>query len=210
LPFVLIMALALWRSGVWERRVIREELEQEVGRTVSRDEYGAIVEDRIFRTRRIDRLHKRASAALVNAQHELAFRKRRVRDDGEDPERDPLVAGWRAEIARLRAADHSAPAPYCSAYRRAGRRARCRSASNRQPTHAWPSGQSLRSVHAWICVSLAPSLGALRRATRAAPVAGRRAARQCASAALCANAPPAAPASATRRAAISLDMAILL
>jgi protease PrsW len=103
LPFVLIMALALWRSGVWERRVIREELAEEVGRTVARDEYGAIVGDRIFRTRRIDRLRKRASAALVNAQHELAFRKRRVRDDGGDPERDPLVAGWRAEIARLRA-----------------------------------------------------------------------------------------------------------
>jgi hypothetical protein len=84
--------------------VIREELEEEVGRTVSRDEYGAIVGDRMFRTRRISRLHRRASAALVNAQHELAFRKRRVRDAGRDPERDPLVAGWRAEIARLRAA----------------------------------------------------------------------------------------------------------
>src|SRR5262245_845162 len=35
LPFVVIMALALWRSGVWERRVIREELAGEVGRTVS-------------------------------------------------------------------------------------------------------------------------------------------------------------------------------
>jgi protease PrsW len=104
LPFVLIMTFALWRSGVWERRVIREELAEEVGRSVSHGEYEAIVGDRMFRTRRIDRLHKRESAALVNAQHELAFRKRRVRDDGGDTERDPLVSGWRAEIARLRAA----------------------------------------------------------------------------------------------------------
>ena len=104
LPFVLTMAVALWRSGVWERRVIREELAAEVGQTVDRGEYDAIVGDRMFRTRRIDRLHKRVSAALVNAQHELAFRKRRVRDGGGDPERDRLVAGWRAEIARLRAA----------------------------------------------------------------------------------------------------------
>jgi len=89
---------------VWERRVIREELAEEVGRTVGGGEYEAIVADRMFRTRRIDRLRKRESAALVNAQHELAFRKRRVRDDGGDPERDRLVAGWRAEIARLRAA----------------------------------------------------------------------------------------------------------
>jgi hypothetical protein len=57
----------------------------------------------MFRTRRIDRLHPRESAALANAQHELAFRKRRVRDAGGDPDRDVLVAGWRAEIERLRA-----------------------------------------------------------------------------------------------------------
>jgi hypothetical protein len=42
------------------------------------------------------------SAALVNAQHELAFRKRRVHDEGGDPELDSLVAGWRENIRRLR------------------------------------------------------------------------------------------------------------
>jgi RsiW-degrading membrane proteinase PrsW (M82 family) len=102
-PFLLIVAFALWRSGAWERRVIREELSGEIGRAVSADEYRAIVGDRMLRTRRIDRLHRRASAALVNAQHELAFRKRRVRDEGGDPEHDRLVAGWREDIARLRA-----------------------------------------------------------------------------------------------------------
>jgi hypothetical protein len=39
----------------------------------------------------------------VNAQHELAFRKRRVRDEGGDPEEDGLVAAWRASIEGLRA-----------------------------------------------------------------------------------------------------------
>ena len=43
------------------------------------------------------------SAALVNAQYELAFRKRAVRLDGDDVEADPLVAGWRREIETLRA-----------------------------------------------------------------------------------------------------------
>jgi RsiW-degrading membrane proteinase PrsW (M82 family) len=103
-PFLVIMALALWRSGVWERRVIREELAGEVGHIVSPDEYQDIVGDRMLRTRRIDRLHPHTSAALVNAQHELAFRKRRVRDEGGDPERDDLVAGWRDDIRRLRLA----------------------------------------------------------------------------------------------------------
>ena len=103
-PFLLIMALAVWRSGVWERRVIREELANEVGRSVTPEEYQAIASDRMLRTRRVDRKHPRASAALVNAQNELAFRKRRVREEGSDPERDSLVAGWREDIRRSRLA----------------------------------------------------------------------------------------------------------
>jgi RsiW-degrading membrane proteinase PrsW (M82 family) len=102
LPFLLIAGLALWRSGVWERRVVREELADEVGHAVSQDEYQAIVRDRVFRTRRINGIRRRASSALVNAQHELAFRKRRVRDEGNDPQRDHLVSHWREEIRRLR------------------------------------------------------------------------------------------------------------
>jgi protease PrsW len=102
LPFTLIVCVALWYSGAWERRVIRDELESEIGRSVSPDEYQAIVTDRWLRTRRIDALHPQVSAALVNAQHELAFRKRRVSNRGHDPEQDPLVLGWRRDIARLR------------------------------------------------------------------------------------------------------------
>jgi len=101
-PFWLIMALAVWRSGVWERRVIREELAAEIGRSVTPEEYETIIGDHMLWTRRIDRTRPHISAALVNAQHELAFRKRRVQDDGGDSERDSLVAGWREEIRRLR------------------------------------------------------------------------------------------------------------
>jgi len=103
-PFLLMMALAVWRSGVWERRVIREELASEVGRSVTPEEYQTIVGDRMLRTRRVDRDHPKASAALVNAQNELAFRKHRVRDDGGDPNHDSLVTGWREDIRRLRLA----------------------------------------------------------------------------------------------------------
>jgi RsiW-degrading membrane proteinase PrsW (M82 family) len=102
-PFLLIVAIALWRSGRWERRVIREELASEVGRSLSPAEYHDVLADRIMRTRRINELHPKQSAALVNAQHELAFRKRRVRDQGYDPERDELVGSWRRDIARIRA-----------------------------------------------------------------------------------------------------------
>ena len=104
LPFLLIMAVALWRSGVWERKVIREELADEVGPNgaVTAREYKDIVTDRILHTRRIQEMQPRASAALVNAQNELAFRKRRLKDLGLDPLLDPVIADWRRRIAQLR------------------------------------------------------------------------------------------------------------
>jgi RsiW-degrading membrane proteinase PrsW (M82 family) len=102
LPFTLIVVIALWYSGAWERRVIREELVSEIGRVVTPGEYHAIVKHRFLRPPRIDELHPERSAALVSAQHELAFRKRRVRNEGRDPEHDPLVVGWRHDIERLR------------------------------------------------------------------------------------------------------------
>lgn len=102
LPFLVLMAFALWRSGARERRVIRDELAEEVGRAVSPTEYEMILHDGMFRTRRIDRLNSALSAAIVNAQNELAFRKRRARDEGRNPEGDRLVAAWREEIRLLR------------------------------------------------------------------------------------------------------------
>lgn len=101
-PFVAILAVVLIRSGRWERRVIREELVDEIGVVVTPREYEAILADGIFRTRRIDGAQPRVSAALVEAQHELAFRKHHVKKERGDPDLDPLVAGWRKEIERLR------------------------------------------------------------------------------------------------------------
>jgi protease PrsW len=103
LPFVLLIGWMLVRSGRWEREVIRSELAGEPPDVVAAEERPAIERDSAFRTRRIDRLHPRASAGLVRLQHELAFRKRRVRLRRRDPEVDPLVARWRVEIRRLRA-----------------------------------------------------------------------------------------------------------
>lgn len=101
-PLLALVVVLVWRSGVWERRVIREELAAEVGGAVTPAEYERIERDAIFRTRRIAGANRRRSAAIVNAQNELAFRKHRVRADGGDPEQDPLVGGWREQIARLR------------------------------------------------------------------------------------------------------------
>jgi len=103
LPFVLLIAWLLVRSGRWEREVIRSELATEPSDIVTAEEMAAIERDGAFRTRRIDQLHPRESAGLVRLQHELAFRKRRERLRDRDPEDDALVARWREEIRRLRA-----------------------------------------------------------------------------------------------------------
>ena len=103
LPFVLIVLVTLRASGKWERRVIEEQLASEVGGAVTPEEFAAIRRDGIFRTRRLKSVDRRRSAALVNAQHELAFRKQAVIAEGGDPESDELVASWRGEIADLRA-----------------------------------------------------------------------------------------------------------
>jgi hypothetical protein len=58
--------------------------------------------DRVFRTRRIDPRHPQVSAALINAQNELAFRKRRLKNRGFDPTHDGLLEQRRAQISALR------------------------------------------------------------------------------------------------------------
>ena len=102
LPFALLLAYIIRRSGLAERRVICAELADEVGRTVTPAEYAAMQADRVYRTRRVDGRNRSASAALVQAQNELAFRKRRLRDRGFDAESDAVTVSLRNRIADLR------------------------------------------------------------------------------------------------------------
>jgi RsiW-degrading membrane proteinase PrsW (M82 family) len=102
LPFALLLTFILYRSGKAERRVIVEELADEVGHSVTGTEFAAIEADRTFRTRRIDPRQPQVSAALVNAQNELAFRKRRLKNRGFDPAQDGLLEQRRAQISALR------------------------------------------------------------------------------------------------------------
>ena len=102
LPFILLVLVLLWRSGRWERQVIREELLEEVGHTITPAEYERVRQDKPFQNRHIGSANQRMARQLVMAQNELAFRKRRVRLQGETPATDPLVQGWRTEVARLR------------------------------------------------------------------------------------------------------------
>jgi len=104
LPFVMVAALVLWRSDVWERRIIREELSGEVGGAVSAGEYRDIAGDGAIRTARVDHLPKAIAPELVSLQNELAFRKHWLKEEGLDPEYDPVTARLREQIGRLRTA----------------------------------------------------------------------------------------------------------
>ncbi len=104
LPFFLIAIVMLWQSGEWERRVIREELADETAPVITPEEYEWVKRDRFFRTRRIPAYDRRTSAAIVRAQNELALRKWRVQQQGQDVGTDTLVASWRDEVLRLRGA----------------------------------------------------------------------------------------------------------
>lgn len=102
-PFYFLIALALVFSGQWEQRVIRKELAEEIDRSITPEEYELLKRESLFGLRTVPGFPVSVAKAIVNAQNELAFRKRRVRHEGSNPELDDLVQAWRADIARLRA-----------------------------------------------------------------------------------------------------------
>ncbi len=101
-PFFLIVGVMLWQSGTWERKVIQEQLADEQEPVITPEEYEGVKRDRLFRTRRIAGCNRRTSTAIVRAQDELAFRKWRLKQQGQNVEKDELVASWRDELLRLR------------------------------------------------------------------------------------------------------------
>jgi hypothetical protein len=103
LPFLLILLCLLWRSGIAEREIIEQELALESDDLVTPADRSAIAADGLFKTRRIASENPTLSARLVNAQNELAFRRRYLRRRGENPDEDGLVLGWREDIEALRA-----------------------------------------------------------------------------------------------------------
>lgn len=102
LPFVILLLVLLRQSGKWEREIIRSELRDETEPVITPAEYEQILHDRGLRTRRIRGPDRRRLGALVNAQNELAFRKRRLRLQGTGEAGDAIEALWRGRIVRLR------------------------------------------------------------------------------------------------------------
>ncbi len=94
----------LQESGRWEKAVIRGELYEEVGSTMTPDEYRLIDDESNWGLRPIPGFEGAAARRIANAQNELAFRKWRVRHEGGNPQADAVVSAWRNDIAALRRA----------------------------------------------------------------------------------------------------------
>jgi protease PrsW len=101
LPFLLLGWAVVW-SGRWERQVIREGLDDEVGQAITPVEHDLLVREPAYGLRTVPGYPTRTGRAIVRAQNELAFRKWQVRRNGGDPTWDPVAAAWRADIANLR------------------------------------------------------------------------------------------------------------
>lgn len=104
-PAYLLLAIALWRSGLQERRLLRTMLAQELtsgSGAVNEAELAAARAEGILRLRLAPGLAGERGRALVLAQNELAFRRHRVLLRGGDPATDGAATAWRARIAGLR------------------------------------------------------------------------------------------------------------
>lgn len=100
LPIILWMLLS---SGTWERRVIREQLADEVGRAITAEEYEGVKAEQRFRLRKVPGSSARVGRQIRNAQNELAMLKHYLTRRGRPVEGDSLVTYYRDEVARLRA-----------------------------------------------------------------------------------------------------------
>jgi len=101
-PYALLIG-AIIVSGQWERRVIRQQLADEVGgQIVTPEEYAQLEREPPYGLRRPAGYSRREARALVTAQNKLAFRKWDVRAAGGDPRTDPVAQALRAEILAIR------------------------------------------------------------------------------------------------------------
>lgn len=101
LPYLALLVL-LALSARWERLVLRAYLADEVGAAVTPAEYSRIA-GRIPWLGGHARANTRQARRIAGAQVELAFRKWHLDREDSDMHNDPLVAAWRADIARYRA-----------------------------------------------------------------------------------------------------------
>lgn len=101
-PFYFLIAISIYFSGLWEQKTIRDELSGEIGSSITPQEYELLLREPLCGLRTVPGYPAGVAREIVNAQNELAFRKWRVKNEGNDPEKDSLVRAWRRDIELLR------------------------------------------------------------------------------------------------------------
>lgn len=98
-----ILIYLLFKSGEWERQVLRKQLSDEPPEIITPEEYAGVQTEKRFRLRRLPDYPKRLGRAIRDAQNRLAFQKQYLDARDRPCQGDPLVEYWRTEIIRLRA-----------------------------------------------------------------------------------------------------------
>ena len=100
---LVILFVALWKSGDTERRIVREQLKGESETVITPEEYAGAEAERRLHLRSFTGYSKKMMRKIRGLQNELAFRKDFVQRHGGDLASDPPAQAIREEIAQLRA-----------------------------------------------------------------------------------------------------------
>ena len=87
-----------------ERKVIRDELADEVGGVITPEEYEGVEAEKRFRLRTVPGYPKKTARAIRTAQNNLAFQKLYLKKRSRPVEGDALADYYRSKVARLRGA----------------------------------------------------------------------------------------------------------
>ncbi len=95
---LVILFIAVWKSGDTERRIVREQLKEEPAAVITPEEYAGVENERRLHLRRLSGYPSQVGRTIRNLQNELAFRKDFVLQQGGSLEDDPPAAALRQLI----------------------------------------------------------------------------------------------------------------
>jgi len=108
---LVILFVALWKSGDTERRVVREQLKGEPESVITPEEYAGAEAERRLHLRMVPGYPKELAKKIRSLQNELGFRKDFVQRHGSEIDNDPPVLALRQLIEAERVTAASARKP---------------------------------------------------------------------------------------------------
>jgi hypothetical protein len=100
---LVILFVALWKSGDTERRIVREQMRGEPESVITPEEYAGVEAERRLHLRMPPGYPKKLARKIRSLQNELAFRKDFVQRSGGDVAGDPPIVALKQLIEAERA-----------------------------------------------------------------------------------------------------------